>query len=343
MATGSGEAAAAAAAESGGVITLKSNEGKAFVVTEASARQSTTIGNMIDDGCTKDGIPLPNVDSKTLEKVIQYCDEHGNSNSGTDEERAALRRFDKDFIGELDGDRAFLASPTPSRARPPRRSARPSTSPTTSPRRTWRRSRRRTPGPSEEHPSRERAMAAAAAEEEVAVEKKGEGAEAAEEKEKDSGSRMITLKSNDEEVVEVTEASARQSNTIANMIDDDCAEFIPLPNVDSKTLAMVIQYCDEHGNSNSGTDEERAALRRFDRDFIGELDKDKASLIKVIMAANYLNIQGLLDITCQHVVDTIKSSSDEEIREAFDIEDDLTEAEKEEIRKENAWAFEEIP
>uniref|UniRef100_A0A0E0AMY5 SKP1-like protein n=1 Tax=Oryza glumipatula TaxID=40148 RepID=A0A0E0AMY5_9ORYZ len=171
-----------------------------------------------------------------------------------------------------------------------------------------------------------------------------EDAAAAEEEEKESGSsRMIALKSNDEKLVEVTEASARQSRAIANLIDDGCADVIPLPNVDSKTLAKVIPYCDEHGRANSGTDEERAALRRFDADFVGELDKDKASLIDVIMAANYLNIQGLLDITCQRVADTIGSATAEEIREAFDIEDDLTEAEKKEIREENAWAFDGIP
>uniref|UniRef100_I1QCD4 SKP1-like protein n=2 Tax=Oryza glaberrima TaxID=4538 RepID=I1QCD4_ORYGL len=165
-----------------------------------------------------------------------------------------------------------------------------------------------------------------------------------EEEEKESGSsRMITLKSNDEKLVEVTEASARQSRAITNLIDDGCADVIPLPNVDSKTLAKVIPYCDEHGRANSGTDEERAALGRFDADFVGELDKDKASLIDVIMAANYLNIQGLLDITCQRVADTIGSATAEEIREAFDIEDDLTEAEKKEIREENAWAFDGIP
>jgi S-phase kinase-associated protein 1 len=182
---------------------------------------------------------------------------------------------------------------------------------------------------------------AAAAEDAAAA---AAAAAAEEEEEKESGSsRMITLKSNDEKLVEVTEASARQSRAIANLIDDGCADVIPLPNVDSKTLAKVIPYCDEHGRANSGTDEERAALGRFDADFVGELDKDKASLIDVIMAANYLNIQGLLDITCQRVADTIGSATAEKIREAFDIEDDLTEAEKKEIREENAWAFDGIP
>jgi len=55
-------------------------------------------------------------------------------------------------------------------------------------------------------------------------------------------------------------------------------------------------------------------------------------------AANYLNIKGLLDLTCQTVADMMKGKTPEEIREIFNIKNDFTK-EEDEIRRENQWAF----
>ena len=57
-------------------------------------------------------------------------------------------------------------------------------------------------------------------------------------------------------------------------------------------------------------------------------------------AANFLNIKGLLDLTCQTVADMIKGKTPEEIRKTFNIKNDFTPEEEEEIRRENQWAFE---
>lgn len=57
-------------------------------------------------------------------------------------------------------------------------------------------------------------------------------------------------------------------------------------------------------------------------------------------AANYLNIKSLLDLTCQTVADMIKGKTPEEIRKTFNIKNDFTPEEEEEVRRENAWAFE---
>ena len=58
-----------------------------------------------------------------------------------------------------------------------------------------------------------------------------------------------------------------------------------------------------------------------------------------LQAANYLNIKGLLDLTCQTVADTLKGKTGEEIRKTFNIKNPTPE-EQEEIRRENQWAFE---
>ncbi|GKF18783.1 SKP1-like protein 1B, partial [Tanacetum coccineum] len=58
-----------------------------------------------------------------------------------------------------------------------------------------------------------------------------------------SSSKMIELRSSDGETFHVEERVVLQSETIKQMIDDDCANAaIPLPNVTSMTLAKVIEY-----------------------------------------------------------------------------------------------------
>ncbi|OIT28276.1 SKP1-like protein 1A [Nicotiana tabacum] len=155
-----------------------------------------------------------------------------------------------------------------------------------------------------------------------------------------STSKMIVLKSSDGETFEVEEAVALESQTIKHMIEDDCADTsIPLPNVTSKILAKVIEYCKRHVDAVAKTDDKASEddLKSFDADFV---KVDQATLFDLILAANYLNIKSLLDLTCQTVADMIKGKTPEEIRKTFNIKNDFTPEEEEEVRRENAWAFE---
>ncbi|VAH54324.1 unnamed protein product [Triticum turgidum subsp. durum] len=77
-------------------------------------------------------------------------------------------------------------------------------------------------------------------------------------------------------------------------------------------------------------------LKSFDAEFV---KVDQATLLDLILAANYLNIKGLLDLTCQTVADMIKGKTPEEIRKTFNIKNDFTPEEEAEIRRENQWAF----
>ncbi|XP_059309569.1 SKP1-like protein 1 [Lycium ferocissimum] len=91
-------------------VTLKSNDDKEFEVEEAAVIQSEMIKNMIEDGCATGVIPLPNIDSKTLTKVIEYLNKHITKDEDEDEEeedagKAAetgeeddLKEFDEQFL-----------------------------------------------------------------------------------------------------------------------------------------------------------------------------------------------------------------------------------------------------
>jgi S-phase kinase-associated protein 1 len=63
-------------------------------------------------------------------------------------------------------------------------------------------------------------------------------------------------------------------------------------------------------------------------------------LFDMILAINYLDIKGLLDLGCRMVADMMKDKSVKEIRKTFNIKNEYTPEEEEEIRRENPWAFE---
>ena len=48
-------------------------------------------------------------------------------------------------------------------------------------------------------------------------------------------------------------------------------------------------------------------------------------------------MRGLLDVSCKTVANMIKGKSPEEIRRTFNIKNDFTPDEEEQIRRENAW------
>jgi S-phase kinase-associated protein 1 len=55
-------------------------------------------------------------------------------------------------------------------------------------------------------------------------------------------------------------------------------------------------------------------------------------------ASNYLDIKPLLDVGCKTVANMIKGKSPEEIRKTFNITNDFTPEEEDQIRRENEWA-----
>lgn len=110
------------------------------------------------------------------------------------------------------------------------------------------------------------------------------------------------------------------SQTIKHMIEGDWADNgIPVPNATSKILTKVIEYCKKHVEATSSTSEDHKV---WDADFIKEVNV--VMLFELIRAANYLNVKSLLDLTCQVVANIIKGKTLEEIRKAFNIENDFT-------------------
>jgi S-phase kinase-associated protein 1 len=151
----------------------------------------------------------------------------------------------------------------------------------------------------------------------------------------------FTLQSYDGETFEVDEAVALESQTIKYLIEDGCANStIPIPNVTGKILAMIIEYCKKHVEAEAASSDEKPSeddLKAWDADF---MKIDSATLFELVIAANYLNINNLLNLTCSTIGEMIKGKTSEEIRQTFNIANDFSPEEEEEIRRENQWTFE---
>eukprot|EP00741_Cyanophora_paradoxa_P007719 tig00001187_g7468.t1 len=152
----------------------------------------------------------------------------------------------------------------------------------------------------------------------------------------DAAAQMVKLKSQSEEIYEVEKEVACMSTTIKNMLEDTGSDApIPLPNVSSPILQKVVEYCRYHTTlaKNQSEDDQKT----WDKEFI---KVEQGPLFELILAANYLDIKPLLDLGCMTVADMIRGKTPEEIRRTFNIKNDFTPEEEEEIRKENAWCEE---
>merc|ERR1712146_552100 len=153
--------------------------------------------------------------------------------------------------------------------------------------------------------------------------------------------------SGEKKVFSVEPDVAYMSLTIKNLINDIGggeipATPIPLPNVSAKILEKVVQYCEYHPKNptapaDGGDDKRTDNIAPWDAEFC---KVDQATLFELILAANYLDIKSLLDLTCKTVANMIKGKTPEQIRATFNIKNDFTPEEEEQVRKENAWCEE---
>jgi len=69
---------------------------------------------------------------------------------------------------------------------------------------------------------------------------------------------------------------------------------------------------------------------------------EREVLFELILAANYLDVKPLLDLTCAKVASLIKGKTPEEIRNTFNIVNDFTPEEEAQIKEENKWCEEAV-
>lgn len=147
----------------------------------------------------------------------------------------------------------------------------------------------------------------------------------------------VSLVSKDLDIFHVDREVACRSITLKNVFGDTGMDApVPLPMVSSTTLVRVIEYCQFHHQSDADNLPEQS-VAKWDEDF---LKVDDEELFALILAANYLELKPLLDLTCKSVADQIKGKTPEQIRARFNIKNDFTPEEEAEVQRENAWCEE---
>jgi len=161
-----------------------------------------------------------------------------------------------------------------------------------------------------------------------------------------NATQQITLQSNDGGAITVDRVVAERSMLIKNMMEDlgdeAIQDAVPIPNVNEQVLKKVLEWCEHHRNDPAAAADDDSDSRKKTTD-IEEWDQkfmqvDQEMLFEIILASNYLDIKPLLDVGCKTVANMIKGKSPEEIRKTFNITNDFTPEEEEQIRRENEWA-----
>ena len=133
----------------------------------------------------------------------------------------------------------------------------------------------------------------------------------------------------DGEVIEVDVETAKLSVLINGLIEDGGTEDdIPINQVSKPIMKKVIEFC-EHMREHAPPEIEKPlsstdlsqVVDQWHADYV---NVDQETLFEVVMAANYLDIKPLLELSCAKVASLIKGKSVQEIRQFFNIENDFT-------------------
>lgn len=177
----------------------------------------------------------------------------------------------------------------------------------------------------------------------------------------------ITLKFSDGDKKEIPRRYIELIKTYHEMLTDGAelnAEFsiseLNVSNVSKETMDYILEYLNRYGDDlleyelflkliSPATEEEYEGkkieqdLSNWDNDFFNKiLEKSKYDLEKIANAANFLDIPTLLEKACKFYAKYIeeKDMSVEQLREFFELENDWTPEEYEDICKQHEWVEE---
>ncbi|XGW27400.1 hypothetical protein V3C99_007755 [Haemonchus contortus] len=154
----------------------------------------------------------------------------------------------------------------------------------------------------------------------------------------------VKVVTKDDCVFHVPRDVIHMSKTINTMISDlgvDSNDPIPICNVNGVTMKKVLDWCAHHKNDPPIAEDKNktrtSEISAWDKQFFSV---DQETVFELILAANYLDISGLLDVACRVVANMINGKTPDEIRRTFNIINDFSPEEEARIRRENAWVEE---
>eukprot|EP00922_Rhytidocystis_sp_ex-Travisia-forbesii_P033383 GHVS01049614.1.p1 GENE.GHVS01049614.1~~GHVS01049614.1.p1 ORF type:complete len:165 (-),score=24.32 GHVS01049614.1:151-645(-) len=157
--------------------------------------------------------------------------------------------------------------------------------------------------------------------------------------------QKVKLISAEQEEIMVERDVAVMSSLVKTMLEDS-NDAVPLPQVRTAVLEKIVDYCRYHNAHPEDTVEIPKPLKSaniadvvcdWDAKFV---DIELGMINEIIVAANFMDIKPLLDLTCAKIASLIKGKTPEEIRKQFNITNDFTPEEEAQIREENKWCEE---
>lgn len=159
---------------------------------------------------------------------------------------------------------------------------------------------------------------------------------------------IVKLKSNDGKFFQFTETEASCSNALRRMLEssrqyinnnntNSTGPYILLQSIDGKVLSNIHQWCKMHCYTQSSeqntTMQDGHETTDWDVKFLksfSELD-----LLKLMNAANFLDIESLYDASCKLMATRWEGMKVEEIRKRYRIHSDFTSEEELVLIQEN--------
>ena len=159
--------------------------------------------------------------------------------------------------------------------------------------------------------------------------------------------KTITLVSSDGQKVEISSKAVQKSVLVKGIIEDypDDAE-VPLNNIKSNILQKIKEYLDHYENEEPKVIERPLPSQNF-KDCVSDWDYNYINvdidlIFELILGANYMDIKPLLELSSAKVASIIKGKNTEEIRKTFNINNDFTPEEEQQILEENKWCMENL-
>jgi S-phase kinase-associated protein 1 len=120
-----------------------------------------------------------------------------------------------------------------------------------------------------------------------------------------------------------TEAAC-MSGFVSQLIEDGATEEIPILNVDAAILSKVVDFCNYHKGAHPPAVARPLKSVKLDECGVSAWDckflaMPREELYKVVIAANYLDIRSLLDLSCAKVASYIKDKTPDEVRRDFGL------------------------
>ena len=165
-------------------------------------------------------------------------------------------------------------------------------------------------------------------------------------------SKVIILVTQENEEFEVNEDIVSLSTFIRSMVGNEerqeqeeergMKKRIPLENVSSCVLEKVIEFMTMFHQTKMNEVPKPLPTNNLSlyvqTEFVTFINSTKLDvLMKLITAANYLDIKPLLELGCTKVACMIKGKSPEVIRETFGMVQDVTDDELKMVREDNVW------